>query len=204
MIILPEDKNIISLLPPGDAKQVLLALFSADMDLPEMTPLANMAFTVIKANSEKTLNTKNAKRSRCAEKPAHVSSATTQSTPASHEDGTLGLQEKRFSEFWAAYPRKIGKESARKAWLRIHPTNEHHAKILFAIEKAKKCEQWRRDNGQYIPHPATWLNQGRWDDEVQPDGVKLPRMKPSNIANFVQREYDAEFFDKFITTDFGK
>ena len=38
--------------------------------------------------------------------------------------------------------------------------------ILAAIEAQKKSEQWVKDGGQYIPHPATWLNQGRWDDQV--------------------------------------
>jgi hypothetical protein len=39
--------------------------------------------------------------------------------------------------------------------------------ILAVIEKLKQSEQWIRDNGQYIPHPSTWLNQGRWTDEPQ-------------------------------------
>ena len=39
--------------------------------------------------------------------------------------------------------------------------------VLKAIEAQKHSAQWQRDNGQYIPYPATWLNQGRWEDEVQ-------------------------------------
>ena len=37
--------------------------------------------------------------------------------------------------------------------------------MLEAIRKQKQSGQWRRDNGQYIPYPATWLNQERWNDE---------------------------------------
>lgn len=33
-------------------------------------------------------------------------------------------------------------------------------------------EQWRKDNGQYIPNPATWLNQGRWDDVLTEAGAQ--------------------------------
>lgn len=36
---------------------------------------------------------------------------------------------------------------------------------MAALEAAKKCDQWRKDNGQFIPYPATWLNQERWEDE---------------------------------------
>ena len=48
--------------------------------------------------------------------------------------------------------------------------------MVKAIEVQKKSEQWQRDNGQYIPHPSTWLNQRRWEDEMEVkqknDGIK--------------------------------
>ena len=53
MIILPEDKNIISILSMEDAHSVFLALFSEDDDLPEMSALARMAYTVIRSKSER-------------------------------------------------------------------------------------------------------------------------------------------------------
>ena len=76
----------------------------------------------------------------------------------------------RFDEFWYAYPRKEGKDAARKAFARRSPTKELLADMLAAIEAQKRSEQWQRDGGQFIPHPATWLNQGRWQDEVQQRG----------------------------------
>jgi len=78
--------------------------------------------------------------------------------------------EKRFAEFWAAYPLKVGKKAAVKAWGKITPDAALHEQILSAVEQQKQGDQWKRDNGQYIPHPTTWLNQGRWDDEVTPKG----------------------------------
>ena len=72
-----------------------------------------------------------------------------------------------FDTFWKSYPRKIGKQAAFKIWKKLNPTKELLAKILTAIEQQKKCEQWQKDGGQYIPHPKTWLNEGRWDDEMQ-------------------------------------
>jgi phage repressor protein C with HTH and peptisase S24 domain len=66
--------------------------------------------------------------------------------------------------FWAAYPRKVGKVAALKAWDRAK-NRPSTADILAAIEAQKSSEQWMKDGGQYIPNPATWLNQGRWDDQ---------------------------------------
>jgi hypothetical protein len=76
------------------------------------------------------------------------------------------LDESRFTEFWGIYPKKIGKKAAYTAWKRIKVTAELHDKMLAAIHVQKTGAQWHKDNGQYIPNPATWLNQGRWDDEV--------------------------------------
>lgn len=78
---------------------------------------------------------------------------------------TINLQEKRFEQFWAVYPRKVGKGAAHKAWMKIKPTTELFNKIMSSVENAKKSKQWQKDNGQYVPNPATWLNEGRWDDE---------------------------------------
>lgn len=72
----------------------------------------------------------------------------------------------RFNEFWNRYPRKTAKETARKSFQKLKPDDELLRTMLEAIEKQKQCEQWTKDGGQYIPHPATWLNQKRWEDET--------------------------------------
>lgn len=77
------------------------------------------------------------------------------------------LQERRFTEFWQAYPKKVGKQAALKSWKRIKTTAELHDRIMKAIEAAKKTDQWQREAGRFIPNPSTWLNQGRWDDEIE-------------------------------------
>jgi hypothetical protein len=40
---------------------------------------------------------------------------------------------------------------------------------MAALEKQKQCEGWQKDNGKYIPHASTWLNNARWEDEVAAD-----------------------------------
>lgn len=68
-----------------------------------------------------------------------------------------------FERFWSVYPRKVGKQSAKRAFEKVKVPIET---LVTAIERQKCSDQWTRDNGQYIPHPTTWLNQGRWDDEL--------------------------------------
>lgn len=68
-----------------------------------------------------------------------------------------------FERFWQAYPKKIGKAAAEKALSRVKiPVDV----LIAAVEKQKLSEQWTREAGRYIPNAATWLNQGRWEDEL--------------------------------------
>jgi len=82
-----------------------------------------------------------------------------------------------FDDFWKAYPRKVGKDAARKAWAAKKPPLDE---TLAAIEAQKGTDQWTKDGGKFIPHPATWLNQGRWQDEITAPvdkGCHQPRLK---------------------------
>ena len=72
-----------------------------------------------------------------------------------------------FDEFWDQYPRKIGKAAARIAYKKINPNKDLHEKILQSVEVYKHSEQWTSDRGRYIPYPATYLNQERWEDEIE-------------------------------------
>ena len=67
-----------------------------------------------------------------------------------------------FDLFWQAYPRKIGKAAAIKSWEKLKPNIDD---CLKAIAWQSETPQWFKNNGQFIPHPATWLNQQRWMDE---------------------------------------
>jgi len=72
-----------------------------------------------------------------------------------------------FDIFWKAYPKRIGKGYAKSIWMKIKPNEDLLKKMLLKIEVFKEMDQWKKEGGQFIPHPATWLNQGRWDDEVE-------------------------------------
>ncbi len=69
-----------------------------------------------------------------------------------------------FEEFWQAYPKKVGKEAARKSWEK-YKSNFSLTSVLLALQWQIESDQWRRNDGQFIPNPATYLNQGRWQDQ---------------------------------------
>lgn len=72
-----------------------------------------------------------------------------------------------FEEFWLVYPRHVGKGEALKSWRKIRPSSTLKDTILAAVIQQKESADWTREQGRYIPHPATWLNQSRWDDDVR-------------------------------------
>jgi hypothetical protein len=72
---------------------------------------------------------------------------------------------KGFESFWKAYPKKVGKGKCEEWWVKHKPDALLLAKMLSAVEKQRLWEQWTKKDGQFIPMPATWLNQKRWEDE---------------------------------------
>lgn len=93
---------------------------------------------------------------------------------------TLGKRVRRdssgmFDAFWASYPRKVAKEAARKAWDKIGPDEELVGRMVAAVKAQAATEQWRRDGGRFIPHPATWLGARRWEDEIDAGGSGDPQ-----------------------------
>jgi hypothetical protein len=93
--------------------------------------------------------------------------------------------DEEFDQFWAAYPRKVGKKTAMKSFSKVNVPLET---ILTALEQHKKSDQWRKDNGQFIPHPATWLNNERWADELNLTDTTRPSRPRSYRVEWVDGE----------------
>lgn len=100
-----------------------------------------------------------------------------------------------FDLFWSAYPKKVAKPNAVKAWAKVSAAD--HAAILAALKPERWPGHWHDNSGRYIPNPATWLNARRWEDEqttVAPDRannwgcpegthpLELPKDDPRRIA----------------------
>lgn len=74
-----------------------------------------------------------------------------------------------FEDFWRAYPRRIAKEAARKAWLSVTKKTAP-ADIISGLARYTFST-----DSQFIPHPATWLNQHRWADEGVAGAIGQPK-----------------------------
>lgn len=77
-----------------------------------------------------------------------------------------GKKKDTFALFWSAYPRKAAKGDAEKAFNKIKPDDELLKTMIDAIDAQSRSPDWIKDGGQFIPYPATWLNQKRWEDEI--------------------------------------
>jgi hypothetical protein len=75
----------------------------------------------------------------------------------------------KFEIFWKAYPRKMAKGAAFKAFAAV-TAGKYMDAILKALEWQKRSPEWLKERGAFIPHPATWLRAHRWEDEP---GVQL-------------------------------
>lgn len=76
-----------------------------------------------------------------------------------------------FAAFWQSYPLKRDRAKAQKAWLKLNPDEALRAEIALAIECQRVTADWTKDAGRFIPHPSTWLNGRRWEDDVGPPEV---------------------------------
>ena len=85
-----------------------------------------------------------------------------------------------FDSFWTFYPRKAGKEAARKAWAKLRPDEHIMQLILDNVRERVEKGEWRKDNQSFILHASTYLNQKRWEDEVL-DQQTQKRTDPDSI-----------------------
>ena len=71
-----------------------------------------------------------------------------------------------FSEFWDRYPRKASKAEAHKAYARAMKKIAHDD-LMFALSERLPALEMKEQ--KFIPHASTWLNQERWNDELDAD-----------------------------------
>lgn len=79
----------------------------------------------------------------------------------------------RFNVFWKQYPRKVAKPNAEKAWLKIKPDDVVLKKMLDAINQQGLASK----EIQFVPHPASWLNAKRWEDETLAPTTNVTNME---------------------------
>ena len=77
-----------------------------------------------------------------------------------------------FEAFYSAYPRKVGRAAAERAWAKLKPDDALQAQMLAALRQQDASDAWAREGGQFIPHPSTWLNGRRWNDALTIEAPK--------------------------------
>ncbi len=86
-----------------------------------------------------------------------------------------------FDLFWTEYPKKQAKQDARKAFAKLKPDAALLEIIMASLRERKTTHDWQKDNGQYVPNAATYLNGKRWEDEVEER--KEADVRKPNYAN---------------------
>ena len=117
------------------------------------------------AKAEQSASKPVAPATKVLEQNASNSLAKTETeTETSKKTSSTAAPSKEFDQFWATYPRKVGKEAARKAYAKAM-TKTTQARIMQSVEDLRIRVAGKDPN--FTPHPSTWLNEGRWDDEVE-------------------------------------
>ena len=84
---------------------------------------------------------------------------------------TENFNKSLFDKFWNAYPKKKSKGVVEKWFTKNKPSEDLVNEMIDKINLLKTTEQWKKNNGQYIPYPSTWLNAKGWEDEISSDGL---------------------------------
>ena len=109
-------------------------------------------------------------------------------TPSPAPPASRALELLGFSSFWSKYPKRVGKGDTLRSWKKNGCENRA-VSIIESLEK--QLPYLTREGGQFIPNPATWLNQGRWDDDpptTLPGVSKNAQATIKNLDAFVHRK----------------
>lgn len=85
------------------------------------------------------------------------------------EDSSVVLTS-RFLEFWESYPknpRKVAKSSCQAKW-KSKNYDTIADTIISHVKTMAQSEQWKKENGNYVPMPMTYLNRESWDADIAP------------------------------------
>lgn len=94
--------------------------------------------------------------------------------------GAGGVQ--GFEEFFAEFPRKVGAVQARQEWAKLSPDEALRKRIVSAVRAWARSPEWARNDGQFIPKPARWLREQRWEDVPGVSLAPAPAAPPPRMV----------------------
>lgn len=89
-----------------------------------------------------------------------------------------------FDSFWKTYPKKRGREEAQKEFEKICKTETELKRILDGVEKWKKSNDWKKNNGRYIQSPVNFLKNRQWEESPIKSEPAEPEYKKSAETSF--------------------
>lgn len=105
-----------------------------------------------------------------------------------------------FADWYEHYPRKVGRKAAKRSYEQavaglVQEGQTKDAAVARLLDRVRVYKaspkvrgQLRRGEASFIPHPATWLNQGRWDDDEHLEW-EIPKLRPvSRVERSVNDE----------------
>jgi hypothetical protein len=92
-----------------------------------------------------------------------------------------------FDKFYALYPRKQGRRAAEKSWQRLSSQEQQDA--LEALPNHIEYWKLKQTEMEYICHPATWINQGRWEDTLD---MEVKKNKKPDLPWYSTEELTAK------------
>ena len=111
--------------------------------------------------------------------PAPEDRPARKSKPSRREKSMPDYDPEAFEIFWSAYPRKDGRKAAIRAWDKLRPDKPLCRAMYDALRRQRRSEQWAEEEGRFIPHFSTWLNQRKWEDQ----GVDLSLLDRTRDAS---------------------
>ncbi len=121
------------------------------------------------------------------EKESEVKESSEQNSFAREDNEKM--TQKDFNDFWSIYPKKRSKQKAQEKFLKF--PREFLPKILRAVREQKESNEWQKEGGQFIPHPTTWLNGKRWEDEIDSynfNNSNYGKNQRNNLSGYVSKE----------------
>ena len=97
--------------------------------------------------------------------PSEAADADTTSGEALGRESIEKTENDRFERFWNAYPRRQKKHEARRVFFALDVDEALLSLMLESIERWRESEQWKLEEGRFIPDAVRWLRGRRWEDE---------------------------------------
>ena len=95
-----------------------------------------------------------------------------------------------FEKVWSVYPKQFKRQEALEEFCSLNVSAELADRMVKSIEQQKGQENWKIENGRYIPFLVNWLKNKRWEDGVIESCTMMPPKDSWN--NFEQRIYTDE------------